>query len=1109
MEGSIQVKFSIIIPTNNNCERLLKPCLQSIIDYTDLNQVEVIVVANGCQDHTLTHVLSLGSPFKLISSDQAMGYTKAVNQGILRAQGTYVVLMNDDCVLLPQPKNMWLELLQQPFENNIMCGITGPVKFTFDCGGQHWPSMAFWLVMIPRKLFDQLGLLDEQFNPGMGEDGDFSIRVQQAGYHLESVPTNTNTYFGLGDVSAQTFPVYHQGNGTFSQMPEKLALIARNTSLLASKHGLQKNKSNVQVSIVMPTYNHFEDAFKPGIDSLLKFTDLSDKEVIVVANGCTDQTYDYLQQLKNQIDYIWIQEPVGYVNAVNAGILRARGEYVVLLDNDCVLLDQPMDSWINILRTPLDQDTQVAASSPFAHVYDQLGLVLHSGCTMYRRQVLVDVGMFDNVFDPGYFSDSDVSLRISQAGYACVEVPQRNDNKKYVDNSYNNLHYFEIDFPVMHLGNVQTMNKHADQPIVSKNRQLLYERHLPRNHKPKYSIVIPTYNHCEDLLKPCINSIIEYTDLTLVEVLVVANGCTDHTHDWVRSLGAPFKLLEYEQPLGYTQATNLGIQAAQGQLIVLLNNDTQLLPQTKNQWLQMLEEPLQDTSVGITGPLELFDNYSNHHVMIFFCVMIRKQVFEHIGLLDEIYSPGGGEDIDFTIRAQQAGYGHVVVPAHTPTRWDPEKKTNTNYFPIWHKENKTFGEIEEYGKHIVKRNGLINACKYNQQLRLNLGAGGINYPGYLSVDLHDHRADIRMDICNLQALSNNSVHEILASHVFEHLNPYHALNILKEWKRVLQPGGKLIMEMPDIEKLCARFASATTGERYGILNAIYGSVNTTNQGTPDQITSPHLFGWWPQSLWDHLTNSGYVDIQFMPEQIPHPESNLRVEARKPLVLEHVLRVDHAALKQQEPATYVEIFDIDSYQLNHTDVAHAMVVDIGANLGMFSLRCWELGAQQILAVEANPWVFEGLKQNVERFPNIQIIHAAVWNQDNQQVFIENHHVGSQINLMGRGDPVQTISLQTLVSHVPHTNMILKLDCEGSEFDILLTSSDQLLRRFQSIHLEIHGNCNPNPVFHDPDMVRNRLAQAGFQRVSQHGLVSYDSQGNITGNLPVWVEKYVRL
>lgn len=392
----------------------------------------------------------------------------------------------------------------------------------------------------------------------------------------------------------------------------------------------------------------------------------------------------------------------------------------------------------------------------------------------------------------------------------------------------------------------------------------------------RYSIIIPTYNHCEDLLKPCCESIINYTDLSMVEVIVVANGCTDNTKDYVESLGNPFKLIWIDDPVGYTKATNEGIRQSKGDYIVLLNNDTELLSQLPNTWLTMLEQPFSDPQVGLTGPLQLHDDYADFDVLIFFCVMIKKEVFDTIGLLDEIFSPGGGEDIDFTVRANLAGYKSVSLGSN----FSADAGTNVGITPIWHKDNKTFGNIPEYSSVVIKRNGLINCKRYNKNIKLNIGSGGINYPGYLSVDLYDQRANIIMDITQLD-FDPNSVTEILASHVFEHLNPYHCLDILKNWFSVLKPGGKLIMEMPNIEALCARFVTASKAERYGILNAIYGSVNTTDKGGPDEITSSHLFGWWPESVYDHLAGAGFVNIVFMPEQIPHPESNFRVEATKP------------------------------------------------------------------------------------------------------------------------------------------------------------------------------------------------------------------------------------
>jgi len=392
----------------------------------------------------------------------------------------------------------------------------------------------------------------------------------------------------------------------------------------------------------------------------------------------------------------------------------------------------------------------------------------------------------------------------------------------------------------------------------------------------KYSIVIPTYNHCEDLLKPCIESIKQYSDLETLEVIVVANGCTDDTKEYVESLGDWAKLIWSDEPLGYTKATNLGIKQALGEYVVLLNNDTELLKQDQNRWLDQLEAPFSDEKVGLTGPLQLYDPYAAHYALIFFCVMIKKTVFDEIGILDEIFSPGGGEDIDFSMRAVQAGYKVICV---CDIEYSTAANTNVGKFPIWHKNNKTFKDIPEYGTTIIKRNGLINCKKYNKNIKLNLGSGGVDYPGYLSVDLYDKRAHVTMDISKLD-FDDNSVSEIMAIHVFEHLNPYKTMSILKDWLRVLKPGGKLVMEMPDIEQLCKNFITADYWGKFGILNAVYGSVNTTDAGEPSDITSPHLFGWWPQSLYNHLAAAGYTDIRIMTEQIPHPAYNFRVEAKK-------------------------------------------------------------------------------------------------------------------------------------------------------------------------------------------------------------------------------------
>ena len=1300
--------ISIVIPTYNHCQDLLKPCLESIIKYS--NNFEVIVVANGCTDDTAEYMKNLCDQdlrFKLIWSNDALGYTKATNLGIQAATGDYVVLMNNDTVLLDQPVNLWLQLLLEPFNKDPAVGITGPVKFSWPVGGIRREAMAFWLVMISKKLFNHIGILDEVFSPGMGEDGDFCIRAVQAGYKLVSVPNDVTGDFNSGIVNFG-FPIWHKGNGTFADDESaKFAVIDRNNQILedlfgigdyfvpkgyktndpvmfndlenedefqkevyqkardlcfrngytkildlgcgsgfklknyfegfkitgvdlpgiieevkarypndrwvpyifdlkdsvpeelkeeydlvicsdviehliypdelltliksikfkklvistpdrfiierrgGSRLGPPQNICHVrewafhefkryiensgfaisehfisneaqatqvvvcsyekpEITIVMPTYNHFDDAFKPGIDALLAYTDLRNKEIIVVANGCKqdDLTRTYLESLgsrNGRLRYIWVDYPAGYVGAVNFGIKASVGKYIVLIDNDSHLLPQPVDMWINILQKPFLESDGIGATSPFAHEYEDLGFVVHSGCTMYDGDLLRRLDGFHTDFMPGYFSDADASMRIWKAGYRCVEVPVDRAAKDYVNGT------FTINFPVVHTGLVQTMDKTRDIELLKRNRVRLYDRHGKKT-TLKYSIVIPTYNHCDDLLKPCVESIINYTTQENLEIIIVANGCTDNTREYLSELSADksinVKTLWFDEPIGYTRATNEGIKISTGEFVLLLNNDTELLEQPKDKLINMIVAPFDDPQVGLSGPLMLHDDYADLDVIIFFCAMIRRSVFDKVGYLDEIFSPGGGEDIDFAARVLQAGY--KVVPT-TPTNFDGG--TNVGGVPIWHKDNRTFRDIPEYTKVIVKRNGLINCKRYNKNIKLNLGSGGVPYKGYLSVDLYDQRAHVQMDITKLD-FDDNTVTEILASHVFEHLNPYHSIDILKDWLRVLKPGGKLIMEMPDIEQLCRRFTETKdTGVRYGILNAIYGSVNTTGVGGPDNITSPHLFGWWPQSLWDHLTNAGFTDIQFMDEKIPHPESNLRVEAKKPGVIARTPAtiLDYDDLKKQEPATFIEIFEQNSYQLVREELEGRLVIDVGANLGMFALRCIDFGARRVIAVEAQPVVYTGLIHNVQKHPTIFPLLAAVWDKDGEIVTILNEHVGSKVRGAedAQGDKVGTVTLKTLLTGVEDNNMVLKLDCEGSEFNILMGTDVETIRRFEFIHIEVHANTNENPAYQDVEVVRNRLRECGFNQVSVIPVLWFNAEGNPEHEIGVYVEKWVRV
>lgn len=82
--------------------------------------------------------------------------------------------------------------------------------------------------------------------------------------------------------------------------------------------------------------------------------------------------------------------------------------------------------------------------------------------------------------------------------------------------------------------------------------------------------------------------------------------------------------------------------------------------------------------------------------------------------------------------------------------------------------------------------------------KLNLGAGDSKFEGFTSVDLYDDEADVKADICDLP-FENGSVEAIVAFQVIEHIPYWKSEQMFKEMYRVLQKGGYVEIETPDID----------------------------------------------------------------------------------------------------------------------------------------------------------------------------------------------------------------------------------------------------------------------------------------------------------------------
>jgi predicted SAM-dependent methyltransferase len=157
-------------------------------------------------------------------------------------------------------------------------------------------------------------------------------------------------------------------------------------------------------------------------------------------------------------------------------------------------------------------------------------------------------------------------------------------------------------------------------------------------------------------------------------------------------------------------------------------------------------------------------------------------------------------------------------------------------------------------------------------VRLNIGAGDKKFEGWTSVGL-DPSHDVQCDIRAIP-LPDDYADEAMAIHVLEHVYRWEALDTLKEWRRVLKPGGRLVLELPDLVKCCQNFLR-TDNPRHGIWG-IYG-----DPGYKD-VLMLHKWGWQVDELRGELKRAGFHKIRVREPQFHAKRAyrDMRLEATK-------------------------------------------------------------------------------------------------------------------------------------------------------------------------------------------------------------------------------------
>ncbi|MFB6241277.1 MAG: glycosyltransferase family 2 protein [Candidatus Nanosalina sp.] len=255
--------------------------------------------------------------------------------------------------------------------------------------------------------------------------------------------------------------------------------------------------------------------------------------------------------------------------------------------------------------------------------------------------------------------------------------------------------------------------------------------------KPSVSLVVLNWNG-KELLNDFLKSIHEKTEYPNYEVRVVDNGSEDGSQDMVEENYPEVELVENEKNLGFSIGNNIGIMnSGDSDYYLLLNNDME----ARQGWLGDMVSTAEERNAGITGAklfypdgkiqhaggkvsfsgpnhigLNQEDEYYEDREVEYVtgaAMMIRRDVVEDIGYLDEILSPASNEDTDYCFRASEAGYSIVFSSDAELTHYEgktrEQESSGFDYF-MERKNEIKFSLMNLHGKRLLK--SFVNETKH-------------------------------------------------------------------------------------------------------------------------------------------------------------------------------------------------------------------------------------------------------------------------------------------------------------------------------------------------------------------------------------------------------------
>ena len=473
-------------------------------------------------------------------------------------------------------------------------------------------------------------------------------------------------------------------------------------------------KYEPKISIIVPTYKTPEKFLKEMINSVINQT--YSKWELCIGDGSADddsvkKILEEYGKKDERIKFKILEDNLGISGNTNAALALATGDFIALLDHDDLLAPNALYEVVKRINKYDDVDVVYTDEDKISmdlkthfqpHFKPDFNIdLLRSNnyiCHFFvaRKTVVDKVGGFRSEYDGS--QDYDFIFRCTHEARRIEHIAKilyywRMHQNSVAENPQSKMYAFDAGKRAIE----ENLRVNNLKGTVSHTDYLgFYRVKYAVDGMPKVSVIIPNKDE-KDVLKQCIDSILEKTTYENYNIVVIENNSTtDEIFEYYKEIekNDRIKVITWKSEFNYSAINNFGVKNSDGEYLILLNNDTQIIT---SDWIEEMLGVCQREDVGIVGTKLLYpDDTVQHagviiglggiagHAMVgigrdepgYFakalisqdvsavtaaCLMVSRKVFNEVGCLEEKLKVAFN-DVDFCLKVRERGYLIVFDP---------------------------------------------------------------------------------------------------------------------------------------------------------------------------------------------------------------------------------------------------------------------------------------------------------------------------------------------------------------------------------------------------------------------------------------------------------------